>query len=110
MCTGAVTRDWQCGNHAVNELFDLAVVLVEHADDFVVGDRLTALNPGIHVCDERDVDIADLELAREVGLGGHAGADAGRVGSSGLLNAPGLYFELRYKGKPIDPAQWLQRR
>jgi len=34
----------------------------------------------------------------------------GRVGSSGLLNAPGLYFELRYKGKPIDPAQWLQRR
>ena len=23
----------------------------------------------------------------------------GRVGSSGLLNAPGLYFELRYKGK-----------
>jgi murein hydrolase activator len=34
----------------------------------------------------------------------------GRVGSSGLLNAPGLYFELRYKGKPLDPAQWLQRR
>jgi len=34
----------------------------------------------------------------------------GRVGSSGLLNAPGLYFELRYKGKPLDPSQWLQRR
>ena len=34
----------------------------------------------------------------------------GRVGSSGVLNAPGLYFELRYKGKPLDPAQWLQRR
>jgi len=34
----------------------------------------------------------------------------GRVGSSGLLNAPGLYFELRYKGKALDPAQWLQRR
>ena len=34
----------------------------------------------------------------------------GRVGSSGVLNAPSLYFELRYKGKPLDPAQWLQRR
>ena len=34
----------------------------------------------------------------------------GRVGSSGIMNAPGLYFELRYKGKPLDPLQWLQRR
>ena len=34
----------------------------------------------------------------------------GRVGSSGLLDAPGLYFELRYKGKALDPSQWLQRR
>lgn len=34
----------------------------------------------------------------------------GRVGSSGIINFPGLYFELRYKGKPLDPLQWLQRR
>lgn len=34
----------------------------------------------------------------------------GRVGSSGILNAPGLYFELRYKGKPLDPLQWLKNR
>lgn len=34
----------------------------------------------------------------------------GRVGTSGILNAPGLYFEIRYKGKPLDPAQWLKRR
>ena len=34
----------------------------------------------------------------------------GRVGKSGLLTSPGLYFELRYKGKPLDPLQWLQRR
>ena len=34
----------------------------------------------------------------------------GRVGNSGILNAPGLYFELRYKGKPLDPLQWLKRR
>jgi len=34
----------------------------------------------------------------------------GRVGDSGLLNSSGLYFELRYKGKPLDPLQWLHRR
>jgi ABC-type Fe3+/spermidine/putrescine transport system ATPase subunit len=34
----------------------------------------------------------------------------GRVGNSGIVNSPGLYFELRYKGKPLDPLQWLHRR
>lgn len=34
----------------------------------------------------------------------------GKVGTSGILNAPGLYFEIRYKGKPLDPAQWLKQR
>lgn len=33
----------------------------------------------------------------------------GRVGESGILNAPSLYFEIRYKGKPLDPMQWLKR-
>ncbi|MEJ2683038.1 MAG: peptidoglycan DD-metalloendopeptidase family protein [Candidatus Sulfobium sp.] len=31
----------------------------------------------------------------------------GKVGTSGILNAPGLYFEIRYKGRPLDPTQWL---
>lgn len=34
----------------------------------------------------------------------------GRVGNSGILNTPGVYFEVRFKGKPLDPLQWLQRR
>jgi septal ring factor EnvC (AmiA/AmiB activator) len=34
----------------------------------------------------------------------------GRVGSSGLLDRPSLYFEVRYKGKPLNPTQWLERR
>ncbi|NOY39704.1 MAG: peptidoglycan DD-metalloendopeptidase family protein [Nitrospirae bacterium] len=37
------------------------------------------------------------------------GALIGRVGDSGMLNAPGLYFEIRYKGKPLNPLQWLKR-
>ncbi len=34
----------------------------------------------------------------------------GKVGESGTMNAPGLYFEVRYKGKPLDPMQWLKKR
>jgi len=34
----------------------------------------------------------------------------GKVGTSGVLNAQGLYFEIRYKGKPLDPAQWLNKK
>ena len=34
----------------------------------------------------------------------------GKVGESGILNAPSLYFEVRYKGKPLDPMQWLRRK
>jgi septal ring factor EnvC (AmiA/AmiB activator) len=34
------------------------------------------------------------------------------VGSSGfaLLGVPGLYFELRVDGRPVDPLQWLRKR
>ncbi len=34
----------------------------------------------------------------------------GKVGESGLLNVPSLYFEIRYKGKPVDPLKWLRSR
>jgi septal ring factor EnvC (AmiA/AmiB activator) len=32
----------------------------------------------------------------------------GNAGTSTLLNAAGMYFEIRYKGKPINPLQWLK--
>lgn len=37
-------------------------------------------------------------------------ADIGRVGESVIVSAPSLYFEVRYKGKPLDPMQWLKAR
>lgn len=37
-------------------------------------------------------------------------AEVGRVGESNMFNKSALYFEIRYKGKPLDPAQWLKRR
>ncbi len=32
------------------------------------------------------------------------------VGNTGSLEEPKLYFEIRYRGKPIDPMQWLTVR
>lgn len=37
------------------------------------------------------------------------GDTLGRSGESGSLDGPKLYFELRKKGKPIDPADWFIR-
>lgn len=37
-------------------------------------------------------------------------ADIGRVGESSITNEPSLYFEIRYKGKPLNPVQWLEKR
>lgn len=36
-------------------------------------------------------------------------AAIGEVGESAALGTNGLYFELRYKGKPLDPQQWLRK-
>jgi murein hydrolase activator len=33
----------------------------------------------------------------------------GEVGDSTTLGGSGLYFEIRYKGKPLDPQQWLRK-
>jgi len=37
-------------------------------------------------------------------------AKIGRVGTSGMLERPSLYFEVRYKGRPLDPSRWLSRK
>jgi septal ring factor EnvC (AmiA/AmiB activator) len=39
-----------------------------------------------------------------------AGRQIARVGETGSLAGPSLYFEVRYQGRPEDPAEWLRRR
>jgi septal ring factor EnvC (AmiA/AmiB activator) len=34
----------------------------------------------------------------------------GKIGETGLLNKPSLYFEIRHKGKPLNPMAWLRKR
>lgn len=38
-----------------------------------------------------------------------AGSLLGTVGDTGSLKGPYLYFEIREKGKPVDPSAWLAR-
>jgi septal ring factor EnvC (AmiA/AmiB activator) len=38
------------------------------------------------------------------------GQRIGTVGDTGSLAGPRLYFEVRYQGKPQDPAEWLRSR
>ena len=40
----------------------------------------------------------------------NAGTALGKTGTSTLLNVPTLYFEIRHKGKPVDPMKWLRKK
>ncbi len=47
-------------------------------------------------------------LLKDVGDWVNAGEVVATSGDSGGRKTPGLYFELRYQGKPIDPKNWLK--
>lgn len=46
-------------------------------------------------------------LYKSVGDRVRQGETIASVGRSGGEDSPGLYFELRYKGKPFDPTRWI---
>ena len=48
-------------------------------------------------------------ILRNVGDLVKAGETVATVGTSGASDEPGLYFEIRYKGKPINPQPWLAK-
>jgi septal ring factor EnvC (AmiA/AmiB activator) len=48
-------------------------------------------------------------LLREVGEWVTAGTPISTVGDSGGKSRPALYFEVREKGKPVNPAKWCRR-
>jgi murein hydrolase activator len=49
-------------------------------------------------------------LLRDVGDRVKRGESIASVGNSGGQGRPGLYFELRRNGQPVDPGTWLQKR
>jgi murein hydrolase activator len=49
-------------------------------------------------------------LLREVGTPVLAGEPLAAAGSSGGNTQTGLYFEVRHRGRPLDPLQWMRDR
>jgi septal ring factor EnvC (AmiA/AmiB activator) len=49
-------------------------------------------------------------LLLETGDWVSAGDTVATVGSSGGRDVNGLYFAVRYKGKPSNPSRWLSRK
>lgn len=49
-------------------------------------------------------------LLKDVGDAVRRGDAVARVGNSGGLEQPALYFELRRNGQPVDPGSWLRRQ
>jgi len=47
------------------------------------------------------------EIISNTGKTVRSGQIIGRSGDSGSVNGEALYFEMRYKGKPIEPTAWL---
>lgn len=48
-------------------------------------------------------------LFKTVGEWVYQGETIAMVGKSGGYKQPALYFEIRHKGRPLDPAAWLRR-
>lgn len=49
-------------------------------------------------------------LLKDAGAVVRRGDPVASVGSSGGQSVPGLYFELRRDGQPVDPRSWLQKQ
>lgn len=65
------------------------IVIIDHGDDFhTVSGHLDEIHVGVE------------EVVEE-------GQAVGTVGETGSLAGPSLYFELRRKGRPVDPEAWL---
>ena len=49
-------------------------------------------------------------LLKQAGDAVQAGETIALVGQSGGQQSPNLYFEIRHKGKPVNPSAWLSNR
>jgi septal ring factor EnvC (AmiA/AmiB activator) len=47
-------------------------------------------------------------LLKDVGVWIKSGDTIARSGNTGTDQLPGLYFEIRYQGEPVDPARWYR--
>ena len=83
---------------------------------FVPGRVVRATREAVRVDDPAEVGIDDAEVGRlpfgnraavQVGQKVAAGETVGTTGSG--LEGSGLYFEVRFQGRPEDPLEWLKK-
>jgi septal ring factor EnvC (AmiA/AmiB activator) len=53
-------------------------------------------------------ELAEVQVREGQSVG--AGQTLGSVGGQGSARGPGLYFEVRLSGRPVDPTLWLRLR
>ncbi len=68
------------------------LIILDHGNDYYT---LYA-----HVADIHVKEGEDVRQAQRIGT----------VGDTGSLAGTRLYFEVRYQGRPLDPAEWLRQR
>jgi len=89
-----------------------ATIRAVHAGQVIYADWLRGLGLLI-VIDHHDgwltLYAQNHSLIRQVGESVMAGEVIGRAGASGGQEITGLYFEIRQKGQPVDPAHWIRR-
>jgi len=66
------------------------MIIVDHGDGYL----------SLYGCNET--------LLKDVGDWVNAGETIATSGASGGQKTPGLYFEVRAKGQPVDPKAWLR--
>ncbi len=49
------------------------------------------------------------QLLMEKGASVETGNIVGTVGDTAALGSPGLYFEIRHYGKPLNPVSWFKK-
>lgn len=85
----------------VSAVYDGSVAFVERFRGY--GLMVVLDHGGKHHSLYAHLDEASVKLGQRV----TAGDVIGRVGTSGLEGA-GLYFEMRFQGRPEDPLEWLK--
>jgi septal ring factor EnvC (AmiA/AmiB activator) len=86
----------------IRSIFRGTVIFAEWLKEY---GRVMIIDHGEHYCSL--IAHAD-QLLKRVNDTVESGEVVATVGKTGALKVPGLYFEIRHHGSPVDPLEWLK--
>lgn len=105
--TGGLKDGIEIGSKTSTKAKAVAGGRVVYADDFQGYGKLVIIDhgDGYHSLygNLQNFDLSSGDLLVE-------GMDIGKVGRSRDYDVPSLYFEIRYRGKSLNPVEWLTRQ